>query len=260
MLDITQNEIHNVIDLMFDDRYEMYSFQHNSYNQFINEIVFKELEDNPNLIYENVTKDKIYKYRLKFTNIQLKPPTDESSNEDDILFPEDARIKFLTYSSRLVADIKQIQEIIDLETNEITEVVSFEDKGITVAKIPIEFRSNYCSTVLKKDRPTTECPFDPGCYYILKGSEKVIIPQERIAENKILVFPKKDATFADGLTYYAQVNSKKVEDLNSQLQIISIKMTKTYSMVITMSQMQEIPVYILFKALGIVSDKSVTLI
>ncbi|NBW58094.1 hypothetical protein EBR43_10025, partial [bacterium] len=239
------------------ERYEMYSFQHNSYNQFINEIVFKELEDNPNLIYENVTKDKIYKYRLRFSNIQLKPPTDESSNEDDILFPEDARIKFLTYSSRLVADIKQVQETIDLETNEVSEKVSFEDKAVTVAKIPIEFRSNYCSTVLKKDRPTTECQFDPGCYYILKGSEKIIMSQERIAENKILVFSKKDPNFPDGVSYYAQVNSKKVEDLNSQLQIISIKMTKTFSLVITMSQMQEIPVYILFKALGIVSDKTI---
>ena len=255
--ELTQEKIHDVIDLMFDDRYEMYSFQHNSYNQFINEIVFKELDDNQNLIYENVTKDKIYKYRLKFSNIQLKPPTDESSNEDDILFPEDARIKFLTYSSRLITDIKQVQEIVDLETNEVTEKVSFEDKAVTVAKIPIEFRSNYCSTVLKKDRQTTECMYDPGCYYILKGSEKVIMSHERIAENKILIFSKKDANFPDGVTYYAQVNSKKVEDLNSPLHIISVKMTKLYSLVINMSQMQEIPVYILFKALGIVSDKSI---
>jgi len=253
----TQNKIHELIDLMFDERYEMYSFHHNSYNQFINEIAFKELEENQNLIYENVTKDKIYKYRLKYSNIQLKPPTDETSNQDDILFPEDARIKFLTYSSRLIADVKQIQEVVDLETSQVTENILYEDKAVTVAKIPIEFRSNYCSTVLKKDRPTKECVFDPGCYYIIKGSEKIIMSQERIAENKILVFSKKDANFPDGVTYYAQVNSKKVEDLNSNLQIVSIKMRKDYSLLITMSQMQEIPVYILFKALGIVSDKSI---
>ena len=253
----TQNKIHELVDLMFDERYEMYSFHHNSYNQFINEIVFKELEENQNLIYENVTKDKIYKYKLKYTNIQLKPPTDETSNEDDILFPENARIKFLTYTSRLIADVKQIQQTVNLETGEISEKVIYEDKTVTVAKIPIEFRSNYCSTVLKKDRPTTECQFDPGCYYIIKGSEKIIMSQERIAENKILVFSKKDSNFPDGITYYAQVNSKKVEDLNANLQIISIKMRKDYALLITMSQMQEIPVYIVFKALGIVSDKAI---
>ena len=78
-----------------------------------------------------------------------------------------------------------------------SEKVSFEDKAVLVAKIPIEFRSNYCSTVLKKDRPTTECQFDPGSYHILKGSEKIIMSQERIAENKILVFSKKDPTPTD---------------------------------------------------------------
>ena len=41
---IVQENVHDLIDLMFDERYEMYSFQHNSYNQFINEIVFKELK------------------------------------------------------------------------------------------------------------------------------------------------------------------------------------------------------------------------
>ena len=255
----TQKKIHELIDLMFDERYEMYSFHHNSFNQFINEIAFKELEDNQNLVYENVTKDKIYKYKLKYSNIQLKPPTDETSNsnEDDILFPEEARIKFLTYSSRLIADIKQIQEIVDLETSEITQKILYEDKAVTVAKIPIEFRSNYCSTVLKKDRQTKECLYDPGCYYIIKGSEKIIMSQERIAENKILIFSKKDINFPDGVTYYAQVNSKKLEDLNSNLQIISIKMRKDYALLVTMSQMQDIPVYILFKALGIVSDKAI---
>ena len=66
----SQDKIHDLIDLMFDEQYMMFNFQHNSYNQFINEIAFKELYENPNLIYENVTKDKIYKYRLRYSNIQ----------------------------------------------------------------------------------------------------------------------------------------------------------------------------------------------
>jgi len=255
----SQTKIHELIDLFFDERFQIYTYHYDSYNQFINEIIFKELEDNPNLIYENVTKEKIYKYRLRYSNIQLKPPVDESSNDDNILFPEDARIKFLTYSSRLLVDVKQIQEIIDLETNEKIEKVIFEDKAVTIAKIPIMFRSNYCSTILKKDRQTTECSFDPGCYFIIKGSEKIIMSQERIIENKILVFSKKDPNFEDGITYSCQVNSKKVEDLNANLQIISIKFRKDLSLLLTMSQMQEIPVYIIFKALGIISDKAINL-
>lgn len=254
----SQDNIHNLIDLKFDERYSMYKFHHDSFDQFINEIAFKELEENPNLIYENVSKEYIYKYRLKYHNIQLKPPVDESSNEDEILFPEDARIKFLTYSSRLIADIKQIQEIINLETGDKTEKVIFEDKGVTVAKIPIMFRSNYCSTVLKKDRATTECVYDPGCYFIIKGAEKIIMSQERMIENKILVFSKKDSNFIDGITYSCQVYSKKLEDLTANLQIVSIKPRKDLSLLMTTSHnMQEIPIHIVFKALGIVSDKMI---
>ena len=254
---ITPSRIHELIDLIFDEKYAMYTYHYNSYNQFINEIAFKELESNSNLIFENVTKDKIYKYKFKFSNIQLKPPVDETSNDDEILFPEDARIKFLTYSSRLLADVKQIQESVDVETNEVIEKVLFEDKMVTIAKLPIMFRSNYCSTVLRKDRSNTECNYDPGCYFIIKGSEKVIMSQERIIDNKILVFSKKDSNFADGIMYSCQVNSKKVDDLTANLQIISIKMRKDSALLLSMSQMQEIPIFIIFKALGIVSDKSI---
>jgi DNA-directed RNA polymerase II subunit RPB2 len=252
-----QNNIHNLIDLMFNDRYTMYNFHYNSYNQFINEIIFKELEENSNIIYENINKNFIHRHKLKYENIQLKPPIDETSNDNEILFPETARIKFLTYSSRLIADVKQIHEIVNLETNEIEEKIVFEDNGVSIAKIPIMVRSNYCSTVLYKDRQNNECSYDPGCYFIIKGSEKVVMPQERIVDNKILVFLKKDSNFPNGITYSCQVNSKKLDNLNSNLQIISIKMRKDNALLITMSLLQEIPIYILFKALGIITDKQI---
>lgn len=40
-------------------------------------------------------------------------------------------------------------------------------------------RSKYCTTVLKKDTNDTECRFDPGCYFIIKGNEKVVISLEK---------------------------------------------------------------------------------
>ena len=40
-------------------------------------------------------------------------------------------------------------------------------------------RSKYCTTVLKKETADTECRFDPGCYFIIKGSEKVVVSLER---------------------------------------------------------------------------------
>jgi DNA-directed RNA polymerase II subunit RPB2 len=253
-----QEDLHKLLDLYFSEKNMMYSYHYNSYNQFINEIVLKELEDNPGLIFENITKNKIYKYSFKFSNISLRAPMDEYGSNDDILMPSDARIKFLSYSSKLIVDVKQMQEIIDIETNEKTTNILFEDKGIIIAKIPIMFRSRYCSTNLKSHIKTTECDYDPGCYFIIKGSEKVLMTQERIIENKILVFKKKDLNYPDNASYTCQIYCKKLEDLNSNLQIVSIKMKKDFTISLTMSSnLHEIPIFIMFKALGFVSDKSI---
>ena len=39
-----------------------------------------------------------------------------------------------------------------------------------------------------------ECSMDCGRYYIIKGSEKTVIGQERAAENRVYCFDGKNAT------------------------------------------------------------------
>jgi DNA-directed RNA polymerase II subunit RPB2 len=49
------------------------------------------------------------------------------------------------------------------------------------------------------DRDLTElneCPLDPGGYFIINGSEKVLIAQERMAGNMVYVFSMKDGKFS----------------------------------------------------------------
>jgi len=36
-----------------------------------------------------------------------------------------------------------------------------------------------------------ECRYDQGGYFIINGSEKVLVAQERMAQNIVLVFQKK---------------------------------------------------------------------
>ena len=49
------------------------------------------------------------------------------------------------------------------------------------------------------DRDLTElneCPLDPGGYFIINGSEKVLIAQEKMATNTVYVFAMKDSKYA----------------------------------------------------------------
>ncbi|AYV81593.1 MAG: DNA-directed RNA polymerase subunit beta [Harvfovirus sp.] len=53
--------------------------------------------------------------------------------------------------------------------------------------MPIMVRSGYCSLSLHKGKDKSECEYDPGGYFIVNGSEKVVISQDKMCENKPLV-------------------------------------------------------------------------
>lgn len=51
-------------------------------------------------------------------------------------------------------------------------------------------RSNKCVLTNKSDAELakmTECPLDPGGYFVVKGTEKVILVQEQLSKNRILI-------------------------------------------------------------------------
>ena len=255
-VEVSKDDIWKIIDLYFNEKFILYQMHYNSFNQFIQETIYSELLNNPNLIHEKVLDNKIYRYKFRFSNIVLNPPTDDLGNENEVIFPEDARARHITYAGKMTANVEQIQEIEDMKDMKIVEKVLYKD-AITIAKIPIMVRSKFCCTNLRKDIPNTECTYDPGCYFIVKGSEKIIVSHERICENKMLVFPRKDPNYPDGIMHMIQVNSKKLDDPSSNLQILSIKILKDKSLVLTMSHFSEIPVFIFFRAMGLISDKTI---
>ncbi len=54
--------------------------------------------------------------------------------------------------------------------------------------------SNWCNLIENNSQEKVEkgeCPYDQGGYFIVKGSEKVIVGQERMAYNQVFVFTLK---------------------------------------------------------------------
>ena len=247
--EVNNENIYSLIDLLMKN--DLYKTNRDSFAQFIEEIIYKELKEGQNIFNEKYHNNKIYRHRFQFDNIGLKPPINE--NNDELMFPEDARIKNLDYQSKLVADVKQILEIIDLETEETTTKVIAEEKETPVAKIPIMVKSKYCITTLRKDLPNTECPYDPGCYFIIKGGEKVVLPHEQICSNKPLVFTKKDNTYKNNVMYQIQVNSKE-SNILGMINVLLLQLKKNDSIVCLTNQFAEIPLFVLIRALGITSD------
>jgi DNA-directed RNA polymerase III subunit RPC2 len=64
------------------------------------------------------------------------------------------------------------------------------DAPVCIGSMPVMLRSCICA--LADQTPAAlakmgECPIDPGGYFIIKGTEKVILIQEQLAKNRIIV-------------------------------------------------------------------------
>ncbi|TRY91126.1 hypothetical protein DNTS_020418 [Danionella cerebrum] len=137
---------------------------------------------------------RIPRYLLKFEQIYLSKPTHwERDGAPSPMMPNEARLRNLTYSAPLYVDITKTI-IKDGEEQQQTQ-----HQKTFIGKIPIMLRSTYCLLSGLTDRDLcelNECPLDPGGYFIINGSEKVLIAQEKMATNTVYVFAKKDSKYA----------------------------------------------------------------
>jgi DNA-directed RNA polymerase beta subunit len=107
--------------------------------------------------------------------INYLPPTDETSAK----LPHTCRLNNETYSLEIRVDI-DIEYLIDNKT----EVKSFND--ILLGKIPLMLKSQLCYlSMMSSDQllEAGECKFELGGYFIIGGSEKALLVQERLGDN-----------------------------------------------------------------------------
>ena len=251
--DLDVESIFKLIDLYYKQKYVMYSHLHNSFDKFLDDNIKSLLENGENVFFEKMTKDKIYRYKFKYDDISVKPPMIDT--EDELLYPSEARTRNLTYASKLVAKVTQLQEIEDIETGEkVIKQIGTPEFEYPLATIPIMVKSKYCSLNLKKGKDRKECDVDPGGYFIVKGSEKVVLSLEKKADNKPMVSTKKEG---NALIYSVQVNSKAQDSINEMIQIIGIRMKKDNYITLKAHILNEVPIFIVFRALGVETDKAI---
>ena len=250
--ELTNNKIFDLLDARFSKEYKLYEHLHNSYNDLGYQIM-NFLKINDNIFEENRIGNLIYRYKFKFDNIFIRPPLNE--NGDSLMYPMDARDRNLTYSIKFLSKITQIQEIYDLNSKEIIsiKVIGNEVERETIASIPCMVKSKYCSLKINRDYNKKDCEYDPGGYFIVNGSEKIVLSIERMVENRVLVFLKKDGT---NTIYQAKINSKSLNP-NIMMQGIEVRLEKNYNINIKVPILNEVSVFILMRALGLETDREI---
>lgn len=91
-----------------------------------------------------------------------------------------------------------------------------------------------------------ECPHDPGGYFVVRGQEKVILIQEQMSWNKMIT---EDFNGVIQCQVASSTHEKK-----SRTNVVS-KHNKYYLKHNSMTE--EIPIVIIFKAMGVVSDQEI---
>jgi DNA-directed RNA polymerase beta subunit len=100
------------------------------------------------------------------------------------LLPQVCRLNELTYNLTIYVDYTQT---FPLNTGKPKQYVRDQEFG----KIPLCLKSRYCHLYNKTDRELLalgECNNDPGGYFIINGSERIILNQDKLASNKIITF------------------------------------------------------------------------
>jgi DNA-directed RNA polymerase II subunit RPB2 len=239
-----------------------------SYNKFISYIIPKRIKDyNPVIVksgYSSTKKKYMEEYHITFSNVYIgKPGIKENDGKTKMMYPMDARWRNLTYSADLYVDVDQ-KYIKHSETTSVPPAIKEYPtmKKISLRTIPIMVKSKFCplsSTPGRSQSELGECEYDKGGYFIVKGSEKVLVCQERKCENKILAFSQNKTQTA----YSNTVEISSVPSIHSFVRTTQLKMykksgNKTIQVFIQRFKIENpIPLFIVFRALGITSDKDI---
>ena len=288
---IISEDCWTVIDAFFREK-GLVSQQIDSYNEFISSTIRDIIQENNVIVYDqnlNPADDEdnpIIKRRheVKIGEPMMQRATmTEADGESNPMNPNDARLRGLTYCAPLYVPMKysikvarekrveaQDEELADDDEHE-TELVweveaeDEEPQNTFIGKIPIMLKAKNC--VLRNlDEPTLyslgECPYDQGGYFIINGGEKVLIAQERSAANIVQVFNKKGSPTPvvaeirscvdKGTRIISSMALKLYEkgDANRKIHGSPIRVSVPYIKT-------EIPIGVVFRALGVVSDEDI---
>ena len=267
----------SIIGSYFEGKHleQLVRHQIESYNDMVN-VQLKRTVDmfNPVKIASDQDYDKTtHKHRLEvevnFTNLYLsRPQIHENTGATKILFPQEARLRNFTYASMMTVDmnVKYIVRGSGTDSGTDQQQVTTHHKvfpKIQIGKMPIMLKSCICVLTQHKHLDhniTGECPYDAGGYFIINGSEKTVLGQERAAENKVLCYNVSKNN--NKWRYVAEIksipDSKCISPKQINMMVVAKQNGFGHPLVIQIPRMkQPIPLFVVFRALGVLSDQEI---
>ncbi|KAH8770127.1 hypothetical protein F5883DRAFT_493775 [Diaporthe sp. PMI_573] len=210
-----------------------------SYNYFIDHDI-KEIVKANRIIRSEVDSG----FYLEFLDIRVGMPTrgdaGQSFKAKNHVTPMECRLRDMTYAAPIIIDIAYIRDR--------KKIIR---RNVPLARMPIMLKSSKCvlaGATNHKMELMNECPLDPGGYFIIGGTEKVILIQEQLSKNRVIVEAdeKKELIQASVTSSTHERKSKTYVILKKDRIILRHNVL-----------VEDIPIAIILKALGGLSDYEV---
>ncbi|MEM3092851.1 MAG: DNA-directed RNA polymerase subunit B'', partial [Candidatus Nitrosocaldus sp.] len=212
----------------------------NSYNEFIERGIQSIIDEVGEVEIENPE----YPYKVKLGRVKLQyPRVTEIDGSITYVTPMEARLRNLTYSAPIMVECSIVEDDRIVET-----------RGIHIGDLPVMVKSNLCvlhNMSESKLIEVNEDPRDPGGYFIINGSERVIVGLEDLSYNKIIV----DIEEVSGVKVHTAKIYSSIVGYRTKLELI---MKQDGSIVARISGSPvDIPLVVLMRALGLETDKEI---
>jgi len=261
-----------IIDKYFKDNPNCLVSHHlESYNDFFkngirrifrenNPIRFIEREDDAERDSNKRNECQLFLGGKDGTLIYYGKPVIYDDNNSHFMFPNDARLRNMTYGITIHYDVEvDFIYYIGDEKKEHSIILP----KIYLGRFPIMLQSDLCilNGLNKNVRfQMGECRNDYGGYFIIDGKEKVIISQEKFADNMLYIRANKED---DIYSHSAEIRSVS-EDTSKPIRTTAVKIVSPSSVlsnnqiVVAVPNVKKpVPLFILMRALGVISDKDI---
>jgi len=212
-----------------------------SFNAFLDSglqlVVEENKEAEPAIIPHNIEK-----FKIRFGRITIgKPEITEADGSKRPVYPMEARLRKLTYNAPIYLEISSYVNDVQRE-NFISEI----------GKMPIMLRSKYCHLdKLSRDELIKhgEDPSDPGGYFIVNGTEKVLATIEDLSANTFMVEKSAEDSREFVGRFFASQGSYKIPHY--------VEQNKEGLFTLSFSRVKDMPIIVVLKALGMTKDEEI---
>jgi DNA-directed RNA polymerase beta subunit len=212
-----------------------------SFNRFI-EKGLQQIIDENKVIEPTIIPPNVDSFRIQMDKIWVtKPEITEADGSKREIFPVEARLRKISYAAPVYIEFSA--HINDVQR---------ESFVTQVGNMPIMLRSKQCllhglsrEELIAKD----EDPDDPGGYFIINGSERILIHVEDLAANNVIVEKTTTGTSPYICKLFSEQGSYKIPH--------TIERLKDGIFYLTFTRVKRVPLIVIIKALGLLKDEHI---